>query len=110
MQKIAAYFESATNEDKQKIADDMAKEAPYLFAGNFDISDKEKATMLIKMQINMLSESDCHSDSITTFEHSFGFVEGLIVGCGMSALITEQEEDAFVKEVTAARDAFYKTT
>ena len=110
MQKIAAYFESATDEDKQKIADDIAKESPHLFACNIDMSDKEKATTLIKMQINMLSDADFHVESITTFEHSVGFVQGLIAGCGMSALITEQEEDAFVKQATAVRDAFYKFT
>lgn len=101
MQKIAAYLESATKED------DIAKKAPYLFAGNIDMSDKEKATMLIKMQINMLSDADFHVESITTFEHSLGFVQGLIAGCGMSALITEQEEDAFKKETLDKRTNFY---
>ena len=109
MQKIAAYLESATEEDKQKIADDITKKAPYLFAGNIDLSEKEKATMLIKMQINMLSDADFHVESITTFEHSLGFVQGLIAGCGMSALITEQEEDAFKKEILDKRNNFYKT-
>ena len=109
MQEIAAYLESVTKEDKQKIADDIAKKAPYLFAGNIDVSDKEKATMLIKMQINMLFDVGFHCESITTFEHGFGFVQGLIAGCAMGGLITEQEEDAFKKEILDKRNNFYKT-
>lgn len=108
MQKIAAYLERISADDKQKIVDDMAKNAPYLFAGNIDMSDKEKATTLIKMQINILSDADFGMESITTFENSFGFVQGLIVGCAMGGLLTEQEEDTFKKKAIAARDAFYK--
>lgn len=109
MQEIAAYLESATEEDKQIIADAIAKKAPYLFVGNIDVSDKEKATMLIKMQINMLSNEVFHVESITNFEHNLGFVQGLISGCSMSALITEQEKDAFKKEILDKRNNFYKT-
>ena len=41
MQKIAAYLERTSAEDRAKIADDMAKNAPHLFVGNVDMSDRE---------------------------------------------------------------------
>lgn len=98
------------NLDKmQKIADDIAKKAPYLFAGDIDMSDKEKATILVQMQIHILSNADFHVESIATFEHSIGFVEGLVVGCAMAKLITKQEEDAFKKEILDKRNNFYRT-
>lgn len=106
MEKIAAYLERTSAEDRAKIADDMAKNAPHLFVGN--MSDRERAKTLIKMQINMLATTDFHYDSITTFEQLFGFAQGLIMGCSMSELITKQEESDFQKNVVAKRTEFYK--
>lgn len=108
MQKIAAYLERTSAEDREKIADDMAKNAPHLLVGNIDMSDRERAKTLIKMQINMLATTAFHYDSITTFEQLFGFAQGLIMGCSMSGLITEQEESDFQKNVADKRTKFYK--
>ena len=108
MQKIAAYLERTSAEDRAKIADDMAKNAPHLFVGNVDMSDRERAKTLIKMQINILATTDFHYNSITTFEQLFGFAQGLIMGCSMSGLITQQEEVDFQKKAADKRTEFYK--
>lgn len=42
MQKIAAYLERASADEMLAIADDMAKNAPHLLAGNIDMSDRER--------------------------------------------------------------------
>lgn len=108
MQKIAAYLERASADEMLAIADDMAKNAPHLLAGNIDMSDRERAKTLIKMQINILATTAFHYDSITTFEQLFGFAQGLIMGCSMSGLLTKQEEIDFQKNVADKRTEFYK--
>jgi len=74
---------------------------PHLLASlSFvDITDKEKATIFIEMQINMLS-AKYFSQSL---EYAVGHTQGLILGYRMSRLITEEEAKVFNEQVFEKR-------
>lgn len=89
-----------------KITDDMMKTLPSFLPGlgSVNMTDKEKVTTLIEMHTNML----VNNETTASFEYAVGHVEGLILGCDMSKMITKKEAEDFRGKVTAKRREFDK--
>ena len=100
LDRVGEFLKNASPNQLMKLAEDMSENAPHLLGGMVDMTDKEKAVALIKIETNMIADAVDKS----SFENSVSHVLGLIDGCFISGVISDDEHKQYRHEVMLKRE------
>lgn len=95
MERVSEFLKNATSDDLNKLADKMAQDAPNLLGSMVQLTDKEKATTYIKMNINMFPDMAKNE----TPDYAKGYIQGLIDEAYIGGLIDETENKDYLNQL-----------